>query len=339
MTSTVGFVNKPQGISLEQVIVPARAVKARTHVVIDETKVLADYLAFTPRLIYRRSDDDHAHEKSDATRFVEEMHAVTPPGVILHLGNEPGRGSLDALNNWSLEAMKACDRLERKGVIFNFETGNPEPSDWPRLSGAVQYAYDHGHFVGLHEYFDVAVARSLKWHVGRFKFLINAFGTNTPRIIITELGCAVNYNPYAGWQTVHVQETYAPEIDAAMAEYATYDIDALVYLLGYWDKSATFDCRGQQVIFDRMTAINTRTQEEDEVAVWGLKRVQTKTAGAAINMRSEPKLTAPVLRTVKTGDYLRPYGTPVNANGHSWQRVNDENCKTGWVSLNVLKLV
>jgi SH3-like domain-containing protein len=64
-----------------------------------------------------------------------------------------------------------------------------------------------------------------------------------------------------------------------------------------------------------------------------------KTGPKGVNMRREPKIGAPVIRVLKTGDWVRPYGTPVASDNNRWQRVTDENCQTGWVSLNVIELV
>lgn len=336
---SVGFVNQPQGVSLDALIIPAKQIKAGVHVVIDEAKAIPAFQALGAQVIYRQSRDDHAHERYDAAAFVADLHAQAPAGALLHLGNEPGRNNLGALDSWSLAAMQACDRVGRKGVIFNFETGNPEPDDWPALAASVQYAYEHGHIIGLHEYFNVTVARSLKWHVGRFKFLLDTFGAKTPRIIITELGCAVDYNAYAGWQTVHTAESYAPEIGAAMDVYRPYGIDALVYLLGYWDRTATFDCRGQQPIFDEMERVNHFDGVDDMVP--GYKQAKTKQAGVNVNLRGGPGLGYAPVGVVRTGDWVKRLpGSTVAANGYTWAAIAvDKSADShlhGWCALEVI---
>ena len=70
----------------------------------------------------------------------------------------------------------------------------------------------------------------------------------------------------------------------------------------------------------------------------GWAQVTTNGAGFNVNVRQSPSLTAQPIALVKTGDWVRPQGAPVAANGHSWQRVVLENCVAGYVSLNVLKL-
>lgn len=338
---SIGFVIQPQGVSLDTLVDAARTVHASTHVVIDEAKAVPSFQALGAQVIYRRSDDDHAHEKFDAAQFVQDMHAIAPHGALLHLGNEPGRNTLAALDAWTLTALQTCDRVGRKGVIFNFETGNPEPPDWPALSASIQYAYQHGHFVGLHEYFDVTVARSLTWHIGRFSFLQETFGAKTPRIIITELGCAVGYNPYAGWATIHTQESYARELEAAMDIYRSYGIDALVFMLGYWDRTATFDVRGQQVIFDAMAAMNSGAGEGEEMAVPGYVRVTTKQTGAVVNVRAAASISAPIVATVKTGDWAKKVGSPVKNGAYTWQPVAVDKSETshvhGWVATEIIQ--
>lgn len=340
---TIGFVIQGQGISEGPLIEAVDIVKARSHVVIDEAKLVPAVQARAAQVIFRRSDDDHAHERFDPVQFVEEMHAQAPPGALLHLGNEPGRGSLAALDAWTLVALQTCDRVGRKGVIFNFETGVPEPEDWRQLSASVQYAYANGHIVGLHEYFDVTVARSAPWHVGRFKNLIAAFGSKTPRIIITELGCAINYNPHVGWQVYHTQESYAVELVIAVVDwYAAYDIDALVYLLGYWDRTDTFDVRGQHVIFKAMEQVNGQLSEGGDMAnVPGYVQAKTKETGARVNVRGGPGKKYAPFTTTGTGDWVKRLpGSTVRADGYTWAQIAlDKDVSShqhGWVALEVI---
>lgn len=320
---SIGFVIQPQGVSLEPLIDAARIANGRTHVVIDEAKAVPAFQALGAQVIYRASKDDHAHEKFDAAQFVEELHAAAPAGALLHLGNEPGRNNLAQLNRWTLAALQACDRVGRKGVCFNFETGNPEPEQWAELADAMRYAYANGHVCGLHEYFDGHVARSAPWHVGRFQNVYRAFGQQAPRIMITELGCAVRYNPYDGWQTYHTQGSYADELEIAHRDYyAPFGIDALVYLLGYWDRSATFDARGQAEIFRRMAAMNTAAPGEieggEDMAPPGWKQIRTK-GDVALRVRAAPGLSTQTLTTVKTGDWvLRLPGSTVQKDGYTW---------------------
>ena len=339
---TIGFVIQPQGVSLEPLLDAARIVQARTHVVIDEAKAVPAFQALGAQVIFRLSKDDHAHAKFDAAQFVEELHATAPPGALLHLGNEPGRNDLAQLNSWTLAALQACDRVGRRGVFFNFETGNPEPEQWAELTDTMSYAYANNHVCGLHEYFDAYVARSTPWHVGRFKNVYKTFGLQSPRIVITELGCAINYNPYAGWQTYHTDVSYAAELDTAMREhYAPYGIDALVYLLGYWDRSATFDVRGQTVIFERMAAMNAAEGTDNMVPGYG--RARTRQAGANVNLRGGPGLKHAPVGVVRTGDWVKRLpGSTVAADGYTWAQIaldrDAGSHQHGWVATEVIEV-
>jgi hypothetical protein len=339
---SIGFVVQPQGVSLEPLVDAARTVGAGLHVVIDEAKAVPAFQALGAQVVYRRSDDDHAHEKFDPAQFVENMHAAAPPGALIHLGNEPGRQSLARLNQWTLEALKACDRVGRKGVFFNFATGEPEPSEWVSLRDAMDYAYANNHSVGLHEYFDGTIARSAPWHIGRFKNVYTVFGTRSPQVTITELGCAINYDPYAGWQTYHTEQSYGAELVTAMRQfYAPYHVNTTVFILGYWDRTATFDVRGQTEIFRMMAEVNTHVQEDDDVGLPGWTQAKTKAPGVRVNVRAQPSLTAPVVATIATDDWVKKLGTPVLNGGHRWQNIvlnEPGKCTHGHVSLNVVEV-
>ena len=339
---TLGFVVQAQGQSLSPLVDAARVVGAGLHVVIDEVKAIPEFQALGAQIIYRRSDDDHAHENFDPVQFVERMHADAPAGALLHLGNEPGRQSLNQLNEWTLPALKTCDRLGRKGVCFNFATGEPEPGEWTKLRDAVAHAYGKGHIIGLHEYFDGTIARSAPWHVGRFKNVYSAFGAQSPQVAITELGCAIGYNPYAGWATYHTQVSYGTElVTAARQFYAPYGVRATVFLLGYWDRTPTFDVRGQTEIFEMMAAMNHVTEGGEMAGLPGWTQATTKAPGVAVNVRDKPSITGLVLATVRTGDWVKRLGTPVLNGGHRWQNVvlnEPGKCTHGWVSLNVIDL-
>ena len=112
---------------------------------------------------------------------------------------------------------------------------------------------------------------------------------------------------------------------------------ALVFCYGpgFDDRWQSYDVQGCSELLTRMIAMN---ESEDMARPPGWKQVRTKSAGAKVNLRSAPSLTAQPLGVVVTGDWLKPTGVPIAANGHSWQRVNTNECQTGYVSLNVLTL-
>jgi hypothetical protein len=340
---SIGFVVQPQGVSLEPLVDAARTVGAGLHVVIDEAKAVPAFQALGAQVIYRRSDDDHAHEKFDPGQFVESLHAAAPAGALLHLGNEPGRQSLARLNQWTLEALRVCDRVGRKGVFFNFATGEPEPSEWTSLRDTMDYAYTNSHSVGLHEYFDGTIVRSAPWHIGRFKNVYTVFGMRSPKVTITELGCAINYDPYAGWQTYHTEQSYGAELVTAMRQfYAPYHVPTTVFILGYWDRTATFDVRGQTEIFRMMAEVNTHVREDDDVA--GPPGWKTAVVGPkGVNLRPGPGIKYTPVAVVMNGDWVRRLpGSEIKADGWTWIPValekNEATHIHGWAATEVLKV-
>ena len=58
--------------------------------------------------------------------------------------------------------------------------------------------------------------------------------------------------------------------------------------------------------------------------------VITATEVGAVNMRSGPSQSAPVVTTLKEGTLVEAVGDPVSAEGRAWQQVRSEN-REGWV--------
>jgi hypothetical protein len=296
------------------------------------------------QIIFRRfrADDAKLHETTSPTAFLESV-ADLPGAWIAQALNEPG-GDQAQLANWCAALVRLADVHERRLAIPNFSTGNPDPE---AVAGGLYdplwraMAESGRHVLGLHEYALIDPA-SEPWHVGRYKAILRRFdalGLKRPTVVMTEHGRDLA-GGRDGWRTVFNEQQYADFLDTAQETYQPDGITACVFSWGggFDGRWSSYDVQGAPDLLARMAAMNAGNQEA-EVVPWGLKQVKTKSAGAKVNMRAEPKLTAPVIRTVQTGDYLRPYGTPVSAENHRWQRVNDEFCKTGWVSLNVLELV
>jgi hypothetical protein len=294
------------------------------------------------QIIFRRyrADDAKLHETTSPTAFLESV-ADLPGAWIAQALNEPG-GDQAHLANWCAALVRLADVHERRLAIPNFSTGNPDPEAvadglydplWRAMAASGR------HVLGLHEYALVDPA-SEPWHVGRYRNILRRFdalGLKRPTVVMTEHGRDLA-GGRDGWRTVFNEEQYADFLETAQETYRPDGVCACVFSWGdgFDGRWSSYDVQGAPDLLARMAAMN---EAEVEVVPWGLKQVQTKSAGAKVNMRAEPKLTAPVLRTVQTGDWLRPYGTPVNAENHRWQRVNDEDCRTGWVSLNVIEFV
>jgi hypothetical protein len=270
-----------------------------------------------------------------------------PSGVIGYALNEPS-GDWRRIAAWCADVMSIAATLNRPVVVGNFAVGNPpqEAIEAGELDALLLAFNDFPlHYLGVHEYFrDKPHAEP--WFVGRWKMLADRadrIGARGVRFLVTEAGRDFAGGANDGWQAVMSAEEYALKLTAQADRYQGANIPMAVFCYGEGGAGAwkTFDIQDAPPVLNAITAYNAagNGNQEDDVVPWGLKQVKTKSAGAKINLRAEPKLTAPVLRTVQTGDWLRPYGTPVNAENHRWQRVNDEDCRTGWVSLNVIEFV
>ncbi len=330
-----------QGISLEPLIAFNAEARSPVHVVIDEPKAAAALLAQGSQVIYRWSDDDHAHERHQPKPFVQRLHAEAPAGCVLQLGNEPGRQSLELLDAWTVSALDECERLGRKAGIFAFATGEPEPDDWKRMRRSVEQARTGGHWLILHEYFDGYVRRSVPWHIGRFNNAYAVFGAGTPQIVIGELACAVNYNPYAGWQTYLTAEQYAAELIEAQGIYAPRGIPSCVFVWGPWDRTTTFEIRGEAVIHRAIIDYNAGREEDDMVPGYG--RARTKQAGANVNLRGGPGLKHAPVGVVRTGDWVKRLpGSTVAADGYTWAQIaldrDAGSHQHGWVATEVIEV-
>lgn len=345
LRATAGFVIQPMGWSEEQMQAEAQEVNAALHVVLNDTKPMATLAAGGAQLIYRRSDDDHAHQKWKARDFVDQLHRVAPAGAWLHLGNEPGIDDLPRLAEWTMAALTRCTEIGRVGVAFNFNTGQPEPYQWAQLHEPVDYAFAQGHVIGLHEYFDGTIDKAVKdWHVGRFRFLREFAGKRCPQIVLTEYGCAYGYQTYNGWQLGHTQESYGKELAYGMdTVYQPAGIATCAFMLGPWDKTSTFELRGQADIRAKVKESNSRaplikgSQETDDMPCppgW----VQVKTGPQGVNVRSGAGIAAPVVAVIKTGAWVRRDGEAIKNGKFTWQPVRLLDCTRGHVALEVIEL-
>ena len=183
----------------------ARQLRAAYHVVMDNPALAAQIAPLCTRgLIYRMwRDDDNAQERTDPVQFVRQRHDQAPTGALLYLGNEPW--PTKQLADWTLAALDECERLGRRGVVFNFSTGNPELAHWPIFEPVLRRLRRGGHVLGLHEYFDRRwnSGDSHPWHVGRVERVIEymrMLGIALPDIVITELGECRRFVPDRGYR-------------------------------------------------------------------------------------------------------------------------------------------
>jgi hypothetical protein len=311
-------------------------------VVMDSTDIATRVAMTGTAVIFRRyrPDDAKLHETTSPSAWLDSISDL-PADWIAQALNEPG-GDQAQLANWCAALIRLADQRGRRLALPNWSVGNPDDE---AVAGGLYdplwraMAASGRHVLGLHEYALVDPA-SEPWHVGRFKHILRRFdalGLKRPAVVMTEHGRDLA-GGRDGWRTVFNEQQYAAFLETAQEIYAPDGVTACVfcYGAGFDGRWATYDVQGAPDLLARMAAMNA-AGEEDMARPPGWKTAKTGPKG--VNLRAEPKLTAPILRSVKTGDWLRPYGTPVNADGQRWQRVTDEACLSGWVSLNVLELV
>lgn len=305
-------------------------------------KMAAPGAVVAHRWIY---DGDGSIDTVTPAQWASRYLPALPSGVIGYALNEPA-GDWPAIAVWCAQVMSVAAAYNKPVVVGNFAVGNP-PEDVIAAGGfdplLRAFADFPLHYLGVHEYFTDDPIAEQPWKIGRWKFLADRaqqIGARGVRFLVTEAGRDDKGRPGDGWQSVMSADEYAKQLARQADTYQQAAIPMAVFCYGTGGSGAwkSFDIQDAPTVLRAITEYNTGDQEA-EVVPWGLKQVRTKAAGVKVNLRAEPKITAPVLRTVQTGDYLRPYGTPVSAGGHNWQRVNDENCRTGWVSLNVLELI
>lgn len=251
-----------RGMSNDNIAAYTRQLKPHTCVVINNNKLAAMLLSQGITVIYRhKSDQPNGNDddalKYDPIQFVMKRNLEAHPGAIIHLTNEPGTLELSKLNDWTLQAMRYCDLIGRKACILNLATGNPEKHHWEILMPSLVYAADNGHIIGHHDYFDLTVDRSLKYHVGR---AIPIMGKVGGKWAITELGCAVGYHPERGWQGGLSQEAYSLEILRAAQIYWLHNVPVCVYSYGSWHN---FGIEDASLLKMRLIEYSNRLPVED----------------------------------------------------------------------------
>jgi len=348
---TLGFKFITANHSRDNLLRDALSVAPHTCVVVDDPVAAQALIERGVRVIYRRSDDDHAQDKFDAVEFVNDLHGDAPSGALLYLGNEPGRGDLVKLSAWTMEALDQCDRIGRKGVIFNIETGVPEPSDWQGLRAMLARAKRGGHVLGVHEYFDKKSmdAISFRWHIGRA--WQDTLGMDRPEILVTELGCAVDFDAYRGWRSVYGESIYADQLMQAAAWYASKGIAVCIFCLGGFDKWLSFDVQQRSETDKLMTWIKATndlypvapltpappppptppTPPEGEI----VRATVIYTHADIANVRREPSSPqSPIVKTLRVGDVVQYVNTVVDANGRGWYWLASPQ---GWVAASIIR--
>lgn len=323
---TLGLNIKGQGQSADNIVAYQIRLQAHTNLVMDEPKLAEMLLSpdprdprrrITNRVIYRRSGDDHAHTKWAAVDFVGQIHDQAPPGCLLYLGNEPGRGSLELLANWTISGMNAAYRLGRRAVILNFELLAPHRSDWETvLARVVLQAKDQGHLLGLHAYFDRRVADTYR-AVQHTLLPQEIFGANCPEITITELGAAIGMHPENGYQGDISSQAYGDELTECARIYAERGITAQVYMYGPW---FDFGIQDDETVKDALVAANQRypVREVVVIADYKIGTVTATTDPNGANVREAATTASAIKGTLKQDTIVSYRPTGISANGYTW---------------------
>lgn len=305
-----------RGVPTEHIVSEVAQLRANYHLVMDNPGLAAAVQPHCKKaLIYRKHhNDDNAQDKQDPASFVQERHAVAPPGAYLYLGNEPW--ATQKLADWTMAAMQECDRLGRKGVILNFSTGNPQPADIPIFKPCLRYARQHRHLFGIHEYFDVDWRRDYPWHVGRVEMWYAALGSEMPDVVVTEVGCCVGFNPLRGylWGGAMNEQSYGTALaDLSQQVYLPFGIDATIFARtsdNPNDDWHTFNPRGQ--VFTLVSEYNrseTVTQPNYGTKTQGVVVLVNATA---VNVRPNPSTNGTPLGQLLGGEEIAYWTQPQN---------------------------
>ncbi len=321
--TTLG-INSLQGVSPDNVLAWVLATKPRFCIVINEPNTAA-LLQQHAQVIYRvksaDSDDDQALAY-DPYQFVLRRHNEAPAGALLQLSNEPGRGNLGMLNEWTLEALRAADHLKRNAVILNFSLGTPEPHDWEKLRGCMAYAKRNGHYYGEHNYWHGLIATSIPYYVGRYRYARKALGADMPDVIITEVGYDKNLDSGSGWNGVISADTYARQlIEVGNLYRADGVLGACVFCYGDPPRWASFDISQQNVITHAIAQFNA---SGGHTVTW--TRQLIKSTGASTNIRQQPNTTSAVIGSIPQAGVVGDVGDLSN----SWYPVRVSG-KQGYV--------
>lgn len=192
-----------------------QAIQPRAVLVMDNFALVQEIKTLLPGtiVIYRTWPDDDIHMRVSPEEWVNrKVSELGGWDAWAYTTNEPGFS--DALINWTVRVMELAQARGLKLVVGNWAVGTPEPHDWPRARRMLELLDQNRStmIMGLHEYacgiitsgFVGGSPRFIEpqswpqdtgaltmWHLGRFKFLLQAcaqMGIRPPRIILTEHG-------------------------------------------------------------------------------------------------------------------------------------------------------
>lgn len=150
---------------------------------------LAEALADYCLVVFRIVASDHDDPVQSYQRYGLD------PRVIIQAGNEANQAH--DTDHW-LQQMRDAEADGRRVVIFNDSVGWTEDDTWLERRPALEYARDHGHYIGLHAYgivtdggdiyHPLTEAGGWRWFGGRWIHLYSLMPDVQPNLILTECG-------------------------------------------------------------------------------------------------------------------------------------------------------
>lgn len=212
-----------------------------------------------------RIDDDNSHQHIDGALHVRLLHEATKdvcPNAVLYINNEPGQWDLPTLRRETMKAIEEANRLGRIICIFNWAYGNPEPLIWEQLTDIVQMVVAGGHWIGVHEGWDVQDPgeTAYPWKIGRFLDVKAKYGGNW---IVTEL--TWSKNAYEGFSPTLTEEEYAAKLEWAAAFYAYHGVIACIFTFFEWQTG--FHIYNRYTLQSRIREINQKYPVVKETTV------------------------------------------------------------------------
>lgn len=172
-----------------KVLALAQAGKLTGVTIINEIYYANELAKYVPYVIYRTVSSDHDNPVQNYMEYGAD------PRVIYQFGNEANQQ--DDCDHW-LQIMREADNHHRKVIIFSDSVGWTEDRHWFARRRALEYARDHGHYVGLHAYGDVTGGYhpatawdspgAWRWFAGRFEHLYSLMPDVQPPLILNEWG-------------------------------------------------------------------------------------------------------------------------------------------------------
>jgi hypothetical protein len=291
------------------------------------------------KVVYRdywpEQGDDNLHLKVKPAAWFDHMAGLNlPADTIIIAGNEPTR-QYPELVDWSLESMDLARARGWRLAVGSFSTGNPSQFDWDDvLLPLLEALQDGWHVLSTHEYITTAFKISTPWHVGRFKYALDAcrvHGLKPPRIFITETGLDVT----GSWQSLGLSAAaFAGEVGQAVREVwrpAGVEMAAL-FSLGAW----SIEHSGHTWEFDVTPALEELAKIGQEEPMPDLETLYDCTlrvlSDTGSNLRAAPDTSAARVAGLARGEYAAICGDRATEDGWAWAHVT-VNGITGWIAL------